>query len=62
MLVLLSNIVLLTEIDEVDNRLSSQEEERVNELDLEILSVPGVKYYPEQKSNFKFDQNGFHIS
>ncbi len=43
MLVLLSDIVLLAQVDEVDNRLGSQEEERVTELDLEILSVTAVK-------------------
>lgn len=43
MLVLLPDIVLLAQVDEVDNRLGSQEEERVNELDLEILSVTAVK-------------------
>ena len=43
MLVLLSNIVLLAQVDEVDNRLGGQEEERVDELDLEILSVTAVK-------------------
>jgi hypothetical protein len=53
MLVLLSNIVLLTQIDEVDNRLGSQEEEWVDELYLEISSVTGVNYSPEQKSNFQ---------
>jgi hypothetical protein len=62
MLVLFSDIVLLAQVDEVDNRLGRQEEERVDELDLEILSITGVEYSPKQKCNFKTDQNGFRIS
>lgn len=53
MLVLLSNVVFLTEIDQIDDRLGSQEEEWVDELDLEISSVTGVKYFPEQNSKFQ---------
>jgi hypothetical protein len=34
MLVLLADIVLLAEVDEEDNRLGGQEEERVDDLDL----------------------------
>jgi hypothetical protein len=35
MLVLLAHVVLLAEVDEVDDRLGRQEEERVDDLDLE---------------------------
>lgn len=34
MLVLLSDIIFLAEIDEVDNRFSGKEEERIYDLDL----------------------------
>ena len=34
MLILLSDIVFLTKIDEVDNRLSSEEEQRIYDFDL----------------------------
>jgi hypothetical protein len=34
MLVLFSDVVLLTQVDEVDNRLSGKEEQRINNLDL----------------------------
>jgi hypothetical protein len=37
MLVLLSNIIFLAQVDKVYNRFSCKEEERVDELDLEIL-------------------------
>ncbi len=35
-LVLLADVVLLREVDEEDNRLGRQEEERVDDLDLEM--------------------------
>jgi len=34
MLVLLSNVVLLAQVDEIDDRFGGQEEKRVDELDL----------------------------
>jgi hypothetical protein len=36
MLVLLSDVILLTQVNEVDDRLGSQEEKRVDDLDLNI--------------------------
>ena len=43
MLVLLSDIVLLAQVDEVDDRLGGQKEERVDKFDLDISSVTAVK-------------------
>ena len=37
MLVLLSDVVLLAQVDEVDDRFGCEKEERVNELDLAVL-------------------------
>jgi hypothetical protein len=47
MLVLLSDVVLLAQVDEIDDRFGRKEEERVDELDLEILSVTAVRRSPK---------------
>jgi hypothetical protein len=39
MLVLLADVILLAEVDEEDDRLGRKEEERVDDLDLEIVSM-----------------------
>jgi hypothetical protein len=50
MLVLLSDVVLLTQVDQVDDRLGGEEKKRVNEFDLKTLrSVFCLKRYPVQK-------------
>jgi hypothetical protein len=52
MLVLLSDVVLLAQVDEVDNRLGGEEEERVDELDLEtFVSNWCLRYSSKQKCN-----------
>jgi len=46
MLVLLSDVVLLAQVDQVDNRFGGQEEKRVNEFNLKISrSVLYLKRY-----------------
>lgn len=42
MLVLLSDVVFFAEVDEVNNRLGCQEEERVDDLNLEADFVSSV--------------------
>jgi hypothetical protein len=49
MLVLLSDIVLLAQVYKVDNRLGGQKEERVDELDLGILSAIVMNYIIQKK-------------
>jgi hypothetical protein len=42
MLVFLANIVLLAQVNEVDNRLGCEKEERVDDLDLYFLVSVGT--------------------
>ena len=46
MLVLFPDVVLLAQVNEVDYRLGSQEKQRVDELDLNCLSVVAGKHIP----------------
>ena len=46
-LVLLSNVIFFAKVDEVDDRLGSEEEERVNGFDLvhhSLVLLPRAKY------------------
>ncbi len=53
MLVLLSDIVLLAQIDEIYDGFGSKEEKRVDEFDLEFHVSDACREYSRNKWNFK---------
>ena len=63
MLVLLSDIILFTQVDEIHNRFSSEKEQWVDDLDLfdHMLVVATYKIHKEYNSVW-VDQNVFLIS